>query len=301
MLKRTIYLGSPLDLNIRHDQLVLVNRETGELNKVPVEDIGVVIFDHAELIYSQAVVQKLLENNAAIIYCDEKRHPASLMLPLCGHSIQNERFRRQITASKPLLKNLWQQTVQAKIRNQAMHLKWCDQPYESLLRFAKEVRSGDSTNREAWAARHYWPRLFHPENFKRDRFGEPPNNLLNYGYAVLRAAVARALVSSGLLPTFGIHHHNRYNAYCLADDIMEPYRPWVDQKVKQIVNEDGNISVLTKTHKAKLLQVLTADVDMAGQKSPLMVALSTTSASLTACFSGDKQEISYPILCTNSG
>ena len=297
MLKRTIYLGSPLDLNIRHEQLVLVNRETGEINKVPVEDVGVAVFDHAELIYSQAVVQKLLANNVAIVYCDEKRLPASLMLPLCGHSVQNERFRQQVSASKPVLKNLWQQTVQAKIRNQALHLKQCGQPYESLLHFAKEVRSGDSTNREAWAARHYWPRLFHPGNFRRDRFGDPPNNLLNYGYAILRAAVARALVCSGLLPTIGIHHHNRYNAYCLADDIMEPFRPWVDREVKQIVNENGYVSELTKSHKAKLLQVLTSDVKMEEQKSPLTVALSKTSASLAACFNGEKQEISYPILC----
>lgn len=297
MLKRTIYLGSPLDMNIRLEQLVLVNRETGELNKLPVEDIGVVVLDHPELIYSQAVMQKLLANNTAVIYCDEKHHPTGLLLPLCGHSVQNERFRQQLSAKKPLQKQLWQQTVQAKIRNQALMLHHNGLPHEPLLRFWKDVRSGDSTNLEARAARHYWQHVFSPLPFRRDRFGDAPNNLLNYGYAILRAAVARALVSSGLLPTIGIHHHNRYNAYCLADDIMEPYRPVVDRAVKQLMVVHPDCSELTKPMKANLLQTLTHDVRVNGEVSPLLVALNKTTTSLVACFAGERDEINYPELC----
>lgn len=297
MLKRTIYLGSPLDMNIRMEQLVLVNRETGEVNKVPVEDVGVVVLDHPELIYSQAVMQKLLCNNTAVIYCDEKHHPTGLLLPLCGHSVQNERFRQQIAAKKPLQKQLWQQTVQAKIRNQALLLKQHNLPHEPLLRFWKDVRSGDSTNLEARAARHYWQYLFSPLPFRRDRFGDAPNNLLNYGYAILRAAVARALVSSGLLPTLGIHHHNRYNAYCLADDVMEPYRPVIDRAVKNIVESNPSCEQLTKPMKANLLQTLTHDVRVNGEVSPLLVALNKTTTSLVACFAGERDEIDYPELC----
>lgn len=297
MLKRTIYFGSRLDLNIRLEQLVIVNRDTGEVNKVPVEDIGVVVMDHSDLIYSQSVVQKLLANNVAVVYCDEKHHPSGLLLPLCSHSVQNERFRQQISAKKPLVKQLWQQTVQAKIRNQALLLHQLSLPHEPMLRFWRDVRSNDSTNLEARAARHYWQHLFSPLPFRRDRYGEAPNNMLNYGYAILRAAVARALVSSGLLPTLGIHHHNRYNAYCLADDIMEPYRPFVDRVVQQVVSQQEAPTVLSKTHKATLLQVLAHDVRLNGNQSPLLVALSSTTSSLVACFAGDTDEISYPELC----
>ena len=297
MLKRTILLVSPFDLNIRLEQLVLVNRVTGEVNKVPVEDVGVIVLDHPELIYSQAVMQKLLANNTAVIYCDEKHHPSGLLLPLCGHSVQNERFRQQVLAKKPLQKQLWQQTVQAKIRNQALMLHYYNLPHEPLLRFWKQVRSGDSTNLEARAARHYWQHVFSPLPFRRDRFGDAPNNLLNYGYAILRAAVARALVCSGLLPTLGIHHHNRYNAYCLADDIMEPYRPVIDNTVKQMIAKYPDSSILTKPMKAQLLQTLTHDVRVNGEVSPLLVALNKTTTSLVACFANERDEISYPELC----
>ncbi|MHA6247524.1 type II CRISPR-associated endonuclease Cas1 [Pontibacter sp. CAU 1760] len=297
MLKRTIYLGSQLDLNIRLEQLVIVNRDSGELNNVPVEDIGMLVMDHPELIYSQAVIQKLLANNVAVVYCDEKHHPSGLLLPLCSHSVQNERFRQQLSAKKPLIKQLWQQTVQAKIRNQALLLHQLQLPHEPMLRFWRDVRSNDSTNLEARAARHYWKHLFTPLPFLRDRFGDAPNNLLNYGYAILRAGVARALVSSGLLPILGIHHHNRYNAYCLADDIMEPYRPLVDRVVQQITLTEGPPTALTKVHKAALLEVLAHDVRLDGNRRPLLVALSQTTSSLAACFAGDREDILYPELC----
>ena len=316
MSKRTLYLGSALDLNIRLGQLHLVNRETGEHRQTPVEDIGVVLFDHPELIYSHAVVQQLMAVGAAVIYCDEKRLPAALLLPLEGHSVQTERFRDQLAASLPLRKQLWQRTIQAKIRNQARLLEALGRPHEPLLRWATEVLSGDSRNHEAHAARHHWAHLFGPATdchhpiapelqFRRERYGQPPNNLLNYGYAILRAAVARALTASGLLPTVGIHHHNRYNAYCLADDIMEPYRPWVDAEVQRIVaTTPGGLTALPidlpRDLKARLLGVLTHDVHWPGEPaatSPLLVALAHTTASLAACFAAaHPAALRYPVL-----
>lgn len=294
MSKRTLYFGSPLDLNIRFGQLHLVNRETGERRQTPVEDIAVAVFDHPELIYSHAVVQQLVAAGAAVIYCDEKRLPAALLLCLEGHSVQTERFRDQITAPLPLRKQLWQRTVQAKIRNQARLLEALALPCEPLRRWAGQVLSDDGRNHEARAARHYWGHLFGKgAGFRRERAGLPPNNLLNYGYAILRAAVARALTASGLLPTLGIHHHNRYNAYCLADDIMEPYRPWVDAEVQRLAAAwPGGLPALPpdlpRDLKARLFSVLTHDVHWADDRqnatSPLLVGLASTTASLAACF-----------------
>ena len=224
--------------------------------------------------------------------------PTGLMLPLCGNTTQNERFRYQIESSLPLKKQLWQQTIQAKINNQAAILKEyakCD--IGCMDTWAKNVRSGDPDNFEARAAFYYWQNLFgNIDDFTRERDGCFPNNLLNYGYAILRGIVARALVSSGLLPTLGIHHHNRYNAYCLADDIMEPYRPYVDKVICEIINEMGVGLDLTKEIKSKLLIIPTIDVVINGKKSPLMVAVSQTTASLYQCFSGELRKIAYPIL-----
>jgi CRISPR-associated protein Cas1 len=224
--------------------------------------------------------------------------PVGLLLPLVGNSVQNERFTAQIEASLPLKKQLWQQTIQAKIENQAYVLKESrGTEVRNMLKWVDEVRSGDADNMEARAAVYYWANLF--ANFKRDREGEPPNNLLNYGYAILRAIVARALVASGLLPTLGIHHHNRYNAYCLADDIMEPYRPFVDKLVVEIVNVGAYCNTplpteLTKEMKTKLLQIPILDVMINNQRSPLMIAVGQTTASLAKCFLGESRKVVYP-------
>ena len=198
-------------------------------------------------------------------------------------------------ASLPLSKQLWQQTVKAKIENQAAVLKECTGEEMKCMRvWAANVRSGDPDNQEARAAAYYWKNLFRIEGFTRDRDGIPPNNLLNYGYAILRAVVARGLVASGLLPTLGIHHHNRYNAYCLADDIMEPYRPYVDRLVYDMVKQGANYAELTKDLKVRLLTIPTLETTIAGKRSPLMVAVGQTTASLYKCFSGELRKISYP-------
>lgn len=199
-------------------------------------------------------------------------------------------------ASLPLKKQLWQQTIKMKIENQATVLsKSRNCEIKNMRVWANDVRSGDPDNLEARAAAYYWKNLFPKiEGFTRDREGIPPNNLLNYGYAILRAVVARGLVSSGLLPTLGIHHHNRYNAYCLADDIMEPYRPYVDELIVSIINSNCDIADLSKEIKAKLLTIPTLEVSVNGKRSPLMVAVSQTTASLYKCFSGELRHIAYP-------
>ena len=253
------------------------------------------MLDHKQITITSGVLEAFLENNCAVLTCDSKSMPVGLLLPLHGNTTQNERFRQQLDASLPLSKQLWQQTVKAKIENQAAVLKECTGEEIKCMRvWAANVRSGDPDNQEARAAAYYWKNLFRIEGFTRDRDGIPPNNLLNYGYAILRAVVARGLVASGLLPTLGIHHHNRYNAYCLADDIMEPYRPYVDRLVYSIVRQGGNYAELTKELKVRLLTIPTLETNIAGKRSPLMIAVGQTTASLYKCFSGELRKISYP-------
>lgn len=308
MIKRTLYFGNPAYLSLKDRQLVvrmpeIVNADLPGLfeakttKTIPVEDIGVVVLDNKQITITQALLESLLENNCAVITCDSRRMPTGLMLPLCGNSVQNERFRNQIDASLPHKKQLWQQTIQAKIRNQAGVLQMQSVDARNMLIWAERVKSGDSENLEARAAAYYWKNIFpFLENFTRYREGEPPNNLLNYGYAILRAVVARALVSSGLLPTLGIHHHNRYNAYCLADDIMEPYRPYVDKLVLEIILSGEDYTKLSTSVKAKLLSVPVLDVVINGERRPLMIAVSYTTSSLAKCFNGELRKISYPEL-----
>lgn len=307
MIKKTLYFGNPAYLSLRDEQLVIklpevVKNDTlperfkqkAEVTK-PIEDIGVVVLDNKQITVTSGLLEALLENNCAVISCDSKSMPVGLMLPLYGNTTQNERFRHQLEASLPLKKQLWQQTIKVKIENQAAVLKKCTgEEIRCMKVWASEVKSGDSDNMEARAAAYYWKNLFPIEGFNRDRDGISPNNLLNYGYAILRAVVARGLVTSGLLPTLGIHHHNRYNAYCLADDIMEPYRPYVDELVYNIVASDMDCNVLNKDLKAKLLMIPTLDVVIVGKRSPLMVAVSQTTASLYKCFSGELRKIVYP-------
>ena len=310
MIKRTLYFGNPAYLSVRLAQLEIRLPEvekndtlpesfkTQAVKQIPSEDIGVVVLDNKQITITQGALSALLDNNVAVISCDEHRMPAGLMLPLEGNTTQSERFKHQIDASLPLKKQLWQQTIQAKITNQAaVLLEQRGLACGNMEAWAKQVKSGDSDNLEGRAAAFYWQSLFgHIDGFHRDREGVPPNNLLNYGYAILRAVVARSLVGSGLLPTLGIHHHNRYNAYCLADDIMEPYRPYVDKLVTEIVDSGIDCSTLTTELKGKLLSIPVLDVVINGRRSPLMIAVGTTTASLYKCYSGEIRKIAYPIM-----
>ncbi|MEO6832741.1 MAG: type II CRISPR-associated endonuclease Cas1, partial [Chitinophagaceae bacterium] len=239
MIKRSLYFGNPAYLHTANEQLVIQMKDCAD-KSAPIEDLSMVILDHQQITISQALMAKLLANNVALITCDSTHHPVGLFLNLAGNSLQSQKFKVQIDASVPLKKQLWQQTVVAKIMNQAALLQRERVSNTLLLNYAKEVKSGDSENHEARAAGYYWKHIF-PDflEFTREREGAPPNNLLNYGYAILRAIVARSLVGSGLMPTLGIFHRNQYNAYCLADDIMEPYRPYVDKIVCSIVMMNG--------------------------------------------------------------
>jgi CRISPR-associated protein Cas1 len=241
-------------------------------------------------------MEALVENNCAFITCDKRSMPTGMMLSLASHTLQSERFRQQIEASLPLKKQLWQQTIQAKIRNQASTLRQCKgEPAKCMTKWANDVKSGDTNNLEARAAVFYWSTLFdNISGFTRDREGIPPNNLLNYGYAILRAIIARALVERGLLPIFGIHHRNRYNSYCLADDIMEPYRPYVDELVFQMVRQHVIYPELSKDQKIQLLSIATKEVTIEGKRTPLMVAATETATSLWRCYQGESRKISYP-------
>lgn len=307
MIKRTLYFGNPAYLALANSQLVISRPSDGDLplddlrqvvKTIPIEDIGVVILDNRQITVTSCLISALLDNNIALISCDEKSMPSGLMLPLHANTLQSERFQAQLEASLPLRKQLWQQTIEAKIRNQAAVLRYVSgADPRNMLTWAGSVKSGDTDNMEARAAAFYWKNVFPDlDFFSRDRFGPAPNNLLNYGYAILRAVIARSLVGSGLLPTIGIHHHNRYNAYCLADDIMEPYRPFVDRLVVDIVADGNPCPQLTKEIKARLLTIPVLDIEIDGHRSPLMIAATTTSSSLYKCFSGVSRKVIYPEL-----
>ncbi|MBR5971552.1 MAG: type II CRISPR-associated endonuclease Cas1 [Paludibacteraceae bacterium] len=309
MIKRTLCFSNPAYLSLTNHQLVIKLPEVEKSNltehlkkesvtTIPIEDIGVVVLDHQQITLTQGLLAHLLECNCAVITCDSHHLPIGLQLPLEGNTTQSERFRDQLEASLPLKKQLWQQTIQQKIANQAAVLnKKRGLAVKNMMRWVNEVKSGDTENVEGKAAAFYWKNMF-PDvpDFTRGREGIAPNNLLNYGYAILRAIVARSLVASGLLPTLGIHHHNRYNAYCLADDIMEPYRPYVDALVIEITQKMGYPQEITMEHKQQLLTIPALDVTIAEQRSPLMVATAQTTASLYKCFSGECRKILYPIM-----
>ncbi|MGP1595687.1 MAG: type II CRISPR-associated endonuclease Cas1 [Prevotella denticola] len=305
MIKKTLYFGNPAYLSLRNGQLVIrlpevekaelpniIKQET--IRTVPIEDIGVVVLDNKQITITQGALAELVANSAAVITCDSKCMPTGMLLPLSGNTLYQERFRNQIEAAIPLRKQLWQQTVKAKIENQAYCLqKNTSKSFVPLHVLARKVRSDDADNHEAQAAAYYWKNIF-SDGFTRDKDGVPPNNLLNYGYAILRAVIARALVGSGLLPVYGIHHHNRYNAYCLADDIMEPYRPFVDDLVISTMKKMEVSDDLTVALKREMLSIPVLDVVIGGKRSPLMIAAGLTTASLAKCYNGEAREISYP-------
>lgn len=309
MIKRTLCIENPAQLKCRNDQLVLSYKGIKGMEEVPdksvpIEDIGILVLEHQQITISHYLLDRLLQNNTAVVTCNATHHPSGLFFALDGNTVQSERFRAQINASEPLKKQLWQQTVKAKIINQARLLEKYNVPAETLKNYSQTVRSGDADNNEARAAAYYWKNLFPPAwMFFRKRDGAPPNNLLNYGYAILRACVARALVGSGLLPTLGIHHRNRYNAFCLADDVMEPYRPFVDAVVRSMIDQTSHVETLTQEIKVQLLKIPALDVELDGEKSPLFVAVQRTAASLAKCFTDDElsaaeagKKLLYPVL-----
>jgi len=295
MIKRTLFFGNPAYLSTKNEQLVVNFPKEGKKEAtIPIEDLGYIVLEDPQITITNGLLMKLVQNKTAVITCDKQHLPCSFFQPLVGHTEQTERMRHQLDASLPLKKQLWQQTVTAKIENQANHFLARGKNALRLKRYAKDVKTGDWNNQEALAAAFYFQNLFELEGFSRNQKGVPPNNLLNYGYAILRAVAARALVSSGLLPSLGIFHHNKYNAFCLADDVMEPYRPFVDTLVYDIVQTGCSLEDLNQNIKAHLLTIPAMDVLIDEKQSPLMNAMSRTTASLVECFEGSKRKILYP-------
>jgi CRISPR-associated protein Cas1 len=292
MLKKSILLENKASLTTKNLQLV-IKTETKE-STIPIEDIGYIVIDNPEIYLSIPALNLLIENNTAVIICNTNHLPNGMFLNLNSHHIQQEIFKNQINATAPLKKQLWQQTIIEKIKNQGILLEKITHKKNNFEFLASKVLSGDTTNMEGVAASFYWKSFFE-HDFKRERFGDYPNNFLNYGYALLRAATARALSGSGLLNTLGIHHKSKYNAFALADDIMEPYRPIVDEKVFELMNKYDEQELNTQL-KAELLQILTRTVYFKDEKSPLMVALQKTASSLQQCYIGDRKKIKYPKL-----
>ena len=292
MIKKSILIENKTAITAKNLQLV-IKSEIRE-STIPIEDIGFLVLDHQEIYISLPAMNLLVESNTSVIICSKNHMPNGMFLNLNSHHIQQEVFRNQIEASVPLKKQLWQQTIVEKITNQGLLLQKITSKSNSLDFLASKVLSGDTTNMEGVAAQQYWKSFFE-HDFKRERFGDYPNNFLNYGYAILRAATARALSGSGLLNTLGIHHKSKYNAFALADDIMEPFRPLIDEKVFEIMQNYDEQELNTKI-KSELLQVLTRTVYFKDEKSPLMVALQKTASSLQQCFMGKRKKIKYPKL-----
>ncbi|MCP9767412.1 type II CRISPR-associated endonuclease Cas1 [Lacihabitans sp. LS3-19] len=309
MIKRTLYFGNPSYLSMRNEQLVLkypaveknenlpIHFKKEAETTIPIEDIGMVIIDHRQITITHDLCEKLIENNSAIVWCDAKHHPTGMTLPFAANDTLSEKTRYQIEASEPLKKQLWRQTIESKILNQAAVLKHFGYHYQDLINMSSQVLSGDTGNMEGRAAAKYWDKMLEQFETTRGRFDGPPNNFLNYAYAILRATVARNLVGSGLLPVLGIHHRNKYNAYCLANDIMEPYRPIIDQHIFDNIELQQFLPLeLGKKEKAHILDLVNIDVEIEGKKSPLMVGVQRTTASVMKCFMGESRKISYPTL-----
>ena len=302
MIKKSLCFSNPAYLSLKLNQLVIkiANPVSGKDTVLtrPIEDIGMIIIESHSVVLTSALLAFLMENNVAVLTCDSKHMPSGLMLPLAYNNELTEKATLQINSSQPLKKQLWQQTVSAKISNQSLLLRQhCKEETSCMDIWSKGVRSGDPDNLEARAAVFYWRNLFPKEyNFMRGDEANSINSLLDYGYAILRAIVARALVSTGLISTIGLFHSNKYNAYCLADDIMEPYRPFVDMVVLELIARYGKDCRISPEIKKELLRIPGMDVKMGIYKRPLMNAAAITCASLAKCYSGDLRKISYPVI-----
>ena len=299
MYKQTLFVTQPAHLSLRRAQLVLYLKASAEEVQRPIEDIGFLVLEHPQITVTHQLLGALSASNVAVVCCNRQHMPNGILLSFDAHSLQTKRFITQVNTPVPLKKQLWKRTVKAKVAAQAKNLTLVQgdevgQPLQDLLPL---VKSGDVTNVEGRAARYYWQALF-GENFLRHPAGPQPNAALNYGYAILRAAMARALAGHGLLNTLGIHHRNQYNAFCLADDIMEPYRPFVDLTVYEMVSEEALAEELTQANKAQLLSIVTMDADYQGSNTTLGEALSYTAYTLATAFEHkSSQQLNFATCC----
>ena len=291
MLKRSIVLASPCSVSLRSNQLTIAVKGSDAPASVPIEDIAVVVIENQQVSVTIPALNAMLEQNVVVAVCDAKGMPSGLFSPLDGNTLQGERYRTQMEASLPAKKSIWKQIVEAKIRNQACHLSSRGLRGELLRPYYSNVKSGDADNREGIAAAIYWKELFGAD-FVRGRFGDAPNSLLNYGYSILRAATARAIIAAGMLPTLGLHHKSRYNSFPLADDLMEPFRPVVDEIVAGLV-DDSRLE-LTREVKGELINVLYADVKVDEHRHPLPMALRILCNSVKDVMSGNSNRLKVP-------
>ncbi|MBW7850892.1 MAG: type II CRISPR-associated endonuclease Cas1 [Rhodospirillales bacterium] len=295
MLRKTVEIATPgTRLSVAHRQLV-IERPDQPRATLPIEDLGVVVVDDARATYTQAVFIELLAAGATVMVTGRDHLPVGMMLPLDAHHVQTERHRAQVDAGRPLKKRLWQALVRAKIALQGDVLRTFGGEDGGLGCMARRVRSGDPDNLEAQAAQRYWPRLFGPD-FRRDRTAEGINALLNYGYAVVRAATARAVVASGLIPSLGVFHKNRGNPFCLADDLLEPYRPFVDWRVRLLCDESGTEvpSLDHRPNRAALLSLFNETVVVEGRRLPFLLAIQTGAVSLCRALVGEGKTLALP-------
>jgi CRISPR-associated protein Cas1 len=293
MIRKTIEFSTPgTRLSVKHRQLV-VERPEAPKATLPIEDLGVVIVDDVRATYTQAVFVELLAAGATVLVTGRDHLPAGMMLPLDAHHAQTERHRAQVEASEPTRKRAWQAIVRAKIAQQAAVLVHFAGHHGGLAPMVRRVRSGDPDNIEAQAAQRYWPRLF-GKGFRRDRDAEGENALLNYGYAVVRAALARAIVAAGLIPSLGLHHRHRANPFCLADDLFEPYRPYVDWRVRRMADGGAVPDLSERETRAALLSLLNETILVGGRREPLLLALHTSAASLCRTLTGGDRTLSLP-------
>jgi len=294
MLKRALVFSTPLSLSLKNEQLVIRAKEIPDMTKtVPIEDIGMILIENQMTAITIPLLNKLSDNNVAVVFCNQKGMPNSMLLNLDSNCAQGEVLRNQLAVSEPLKKQLWKQIIEAKIKNQSLLLSKLGKDGDKLKPYYCNVKSGDNDNREGAAARTYWSELF-GKDFIRERNAEGINVLLNYGYIVLRAAVSRALVSSGLFPSIGIFHRGRSNAFPLSDDMMEPYRPFVDEIVYDLVQK-GEMG-LTKETKAALIRILYCDTYFPKVTRPLGVGLSLSMASLVKCYAKDSSKLIFPVI-----
>lgn len=293
MIKQTLFFATPVRLSLKDCQLVISWKNSSDQTTRPIEDIGCVVLENQMISITLPLINELVKNNVAVILCDNKQMPTAMLQSLDANATQAESIKYQLAASEPTKKQAWKQIIEAKIKNQASMLSSIGINSDILKGFFANVKSGDSDNREGIAARVYWKKLF-GEGFKRERDGLPPNSLLNYGYSILRAATARALLGSGLLPNLGIFHKSRYNAFPLADDIMEPYRPYVDEIVFHLYSK--GVTELNKDSKYEILRLLNCDVNIGKVKRPLQIALTITTASLVKYYNKEINKLSLPFI-----
>ena len=293
MIKQTLFFSTPVCLSLKNYQIVISWKDCDDKITRPIEDIGCVVLENQMISITLPLLNELVKNNVAVILCDNKMMPTSMLQNLDANTTQAESLKFQLAVTDPMKKQVWKQIIESKIKNQAAVLALAGKNKDILKPYYNNVKSGDSDNREGLAAKIYWNSLL-GNSFKREREGCSPNSLLNYGYSILRAAVARALLGSGLLPNLGIFHKSRYNAFPLADDVMEPYRPFVDEIVYRLY--ENGITELNKESKSEIMRVLNCDVNIGKVKRPLQIALTMTTASLVKYYSGEIKKLSLPLI-----